>query len=520
MKMGIKMLIVDDEPVIGKGLKLTIPWSESNVEVVGIAYDGMEALDFIQQKDVDIVLTDVKMPYMNGLELIEKAQLERQDIKFVVMSGYEEFDFARKAVKLGVKDYLLKPIKIDELMNVIHDLVQQIQSKRSKAKQSEKETRQKWLLHYLTETQMINMNHMQKMQRFFQDGPFGFNIIISELENYGIIQEVNNRAKLTRMKKKWIDTINAQAMQKEWGITSVFIHTNILASLVFSKEYRIESTDLNTFTSSINESIELSNRLIFGYSSSFNTPESLTIAFGEAKNHLYLSEQRFGDVKSKLMNNTINMKLSTEGQIVNALIQQDKEKLYHLIQNLFANFKTRKLMLNEVINELHDVLLMIERNLYPIKFDNIGVFIFSSNVIDIHIHNTYDSLEHLFMKDIMELLKLIKTSDVNNNHWIIERVKTLINEKYRENIKAAEIADLMNITPNYFSLIFKEKVNMNFNEYLNEVRIKHAKVLLKETTDKVSKIAKKVGYTEYKYFAKVFKDMNGITPTEFRNLFK
>src|SRR5699024_5326106 len=113
--MTIKMLIVDDEPIICQGLKDTIPWRDMNVEVIGTSYNGKQSLAIMNEKNIDLVLTDVYMPEMNGLELSKHISNDFPNTRIIMLSGYDEFEYARQAIRLDIEDYLLKPVDIDEL---------------------------------------------------------------------------------------------------------------------------------------------------------------------------------------------------------------------------------------------------------------------------------------------------------------------------------------------------------------------------------------------------------------------
>src|SRR5690625_3723171 len=124
--MMIKMLIVDDEPIICQGLTTTIPWCDIGVEVVGSACNGKEALSFMYKESIDLVLTDVYMPEMDGLELSKHVSKDFPKSKIIVMSGYDEFEYARQALRLGVEDYLLKPVDVNDLIELVKQLRQRI----------------------------------------------------------------------------------------------------------------------------------------------------------------------------------------------------------------------------------------------------------------------------------------------------------------------------------------------------------------------------------------------------------
>ena len=124
--MNINLLIVDDEPIITQGLRYTIPWDTYGIKVVGEAEDGKEALEILRKQQVDIVLTDVRMPVMDGIELARTINEQMPRTRVIVISGYDEFEYAREAMRFGVKDYLLKPVDIDELLERVNSLKREI----------------------------------------------------------------------------------------------------------------------------------------------------------------------------------------------------------------------------------------------------------------------------------------------------------------------------------------------------------------------------------------------------------
>jgi len=135
--MSISMLIVDDEPIISQGLRYTIPWETYGVDVIGEAADGKEALEIIAQQPVDLVLTDVRMPEMDGIELAKTIQAEFPVTRVIIISGYEEFEYAREALRYGVRDYLLKPVDIDQLLDTVQKMKEEIVREKESSVQEE-----------------------------------------------------------------------------------------------------------------------------------------------------------------------------------------------------------------------------------------------------------------------------------------------------------------------------------------------------------------------------------------------
>ena len=119
----LKVMLVDDEPYIVEGLKVLIDWEKENFEIVKVAENGIEALEYLKDNTVDLIIADIKMPLMTGIELLEKIKTEGvSDAYFVILSGYNDFQYARESMRLGCMDYLLKPIKKDELVQILRKI--------------------------------------------------------------------------------------------------------------------------------------------------------------------------------------------------------------------------------------------------------------------------------------------------------------------------------------------------------------------------------------------------------------
>lgn len=169
------VLIVDDEQIICRGLRQTVPWHELGAKVIGEAYDGEEALEMIEQMDIDLVISDVKMPIMNGLELAENIAARHSHISMIIISGYDEFNYAKRALQYKVSDYLLKPVDIGELLK----LVKKIQ------KETMQEKRREW--HYSINQVLTSLAMDQEVQNgAFSKGFLdkGYRLIGSEIEDY------------------------------------------------------------------------------------------------------------------------------------------------------------------------------------------------------------------------------------------------------------------------------------------------------------------------------------------------
>jgi two-component system, response regulator YesN len=396
--MTFKMLIVDDEPIICRGLQQTIPWDEYRVEVVDLAYDGAEAIQKIKEHgDIDLVLTDVRMPNVDGLRLSAFIAENYPDIRTIIISGYDDFKYAQQAIQLGVKDYLLKPVDVDELLGVVTKITSTLQEERVAAKQIYQMNLQNAIFHQVLDLPDTIPNHSSLFANV-RIYPF-----VSMLKEYKNKTKDLSEEELQSLKADWEQLVESSLRSQGYESVSVFTSKNVLLTCVTNCQSAL-------------------------------TPENLS--FPELNcvfNEIDITIGQLKEVYQKLYEDTQFLPFSKQGFVVSPVSE------------------------SSAFNP--------------------------------------------------------KGSD-----WLIERAEQYIRSYYESPIKAHEVADFINISPNYFSSLFRQKTGKSFNDYINTIRVEAAKQLLEETPFNVNEIAEKVGYREYKYFVDVFKKFTGYTPTKYRNI--
>jgi two-component system, response regulator YesN len=396
--MPFKMLIVDDEPIICRGLQQTIAWDEYMVEVVDLAYDGAEAIQKVKDHgDIDLVLTDVRMPNVDGLKLAAFLAENYPDIRTIIISGYDDFKYAQAALQLGVKDYLLKPVDVDELLNVVAKITSAINQERKAAQQVYQMNLQNAIFHQVLDLPDTIPNHTSLF------GDVRIYPFVTMLKEYKNKTKDLSEEELQSLTVDWENLVESSLDGQGFASVSVFTSKNVLLTCV--------TNNLSDFSP---ESLEF---------------EELNCVF----NDTHITIDQLNEVYQRLYEDTRYLPFSKKGFVI-------------------------------------------------------------SPVSDSSIYNP-------------------KGSD-----WLMERAEQYIKSYYTSPIKAQEVADVINISPNYFSSLFKQKTGKSFNEYVNHLRVEAAKQLLEETPFNVNEIAEKVGYREYKYFVDVFKKFTGYTPTKYRNL--
>ena len=536
---GIKVFLVEDELVIRRGIKNSIEWEKAGYVFVGEAGDGELAYPMILKEKPDILITDIRMPFMDGLELCKLVKKELPDIKILILSGYDEFDYAKEAIRLGVTEYLLKPISSLKLMEVLDRVSSSIRK--------EKEDRN--LLQKYMEEMRENTEH--EKQRFFTQLISG-NLSMADALETGRKYGMDLSASLYNLilfklaangKKEENGTILGRAEQaieeeiKNCTYAYGFQHgVEGWAFLLKADENEQMQKRIRTFSEELGRWME-------------NIPDITYFGgIGTAVSRLRELRESYSNAEKALA-----ARFSLE---LNQFISADELLEMSDVQDLdtirFAGFgeieKSRN-MLEQFLNngaedeiaEFAEVFIskFTEENLKSmlmrqyIIMDSYIVLMSFCERMEVEAEQLKEEADQLKeqMKKIQSpeeitvyiqriLKKAIEIRDAASGRRyadIITMAKQQIMKTYMsENISLNSIAAEVGMSPSYFSSIFSREEGKTFVEYLTEIRMDKAKELLMCSSMKTSEIGYEVGYKDPHYFSYIFKKTQHCTPKEFR----
>lgn len=498
--MTLQMLIVDDEPLICQGLMTTIPWKEMDIEVVGSAENGRKALEIMESKRVDIVITDVYMPEMDGIQLSATLLENFPDVAIIMISGYEEFEYARQALRIGVKDYLLKPVDIDELWTLVGEIKQQIEERR-RQQQTKKET---MLTNYLSQ-QLFHLPDSYHLSEKMNHDQYAYRFMLVEKRNYY----------KTKQSELTYEQLKPIIDQKNISSVGIEMHENQLVLFLYDQEgISAEKTKqlLSAIQAFFNGEVSLA------VSSCYHDMHQLATLYQELHSRLSFyrgtSKQVVTDSEKTPPVQPYDGNKQQAADLADAVFQQNKSTVQKIVRALFRDFQDQALTLQQIKKQCLLLLDSIKEKAQESMFDPLDFQL--NEETDLLVFNTAGVIQDFLLADLGRMIDFVEES--NDSHWIIQQAKQYMEKNYQQDIKAVEVAEAHYITPNYFSMLFKQETGHNYSEYLNMIRINKAKELLSDTSNKVFEIAEYVGYREYKYFVQVFKNNVGITPTQFRKL--
>ncbi|POP32707.1 hypothetical protein C3B58_10770 [Lactonifactor longoviformis] len=533
----VKVLVVDDEAYIRRGIIHKVKRLTDFVDEIEEAKNGEEAFHKINSFRPDIVITDIKMPGMNGLLLIEKSLEKNPFIKFIIISGYDDFEYARKAVRLGVFDYLLKPIVNDELKQALVSLKQKIQEERKNAR----------LLGNWAENAEKDMIYKKNriMESFCRwTGEIPGELLDKVLE-YGSIQEDGY---ITGIQIEVLEQKNQYCLPGENGLYP-FVVTNILEECLekngrcigfYEESQNVKAGALVYHTYSIRrlekELLAVRDKImeISGLSVCFalgNPQRSLKAfpkSYREAGNALQqkmiydtkgvITQEDYGLIQKNDYTISENDRRLLSHYLL--FIAADQEKLTELGIKMIDDFYEKKVSYRNLKTAYLDLVITV---LNEVKNRNNGQYreIYELDVEKIFEQcNSIEGLKKHFRGLIESIAQVTKTEDSDSSKGIIKEIEQRIHTEYFHDLKLSALANEYYINQSYLSTLFLQETGKNFIKYLTEVRLEKARELLETTQFSTSQVAEFVGYNDRSYFTSVFQKKMGVSPAEYRKKVK
>ena len=522
-------IVCDDDEIIAQGITSFIPWNEMNIELCGIAYDGETARKLIDQFHPDILISDVCMPSMSGIELTRYAKQQNNDTQAIIISGYDNFKFAQDAIRAEASNYLLKPIDEDELIECIRKCVTVLKQNETEStvKLSGMLYRKNEILSLMNEgTEGFLRVYGEKRLNEVRDACIC--LWIAVIDDY-----INFSKQLSDHETRQIDMLlgecvsesggGAVEFEKSGGSVSFYVlaenrNTCRLTGESIIKKCRQAIADAyegQTVTSArseihgnVWEASAARKELQIAIQNKFNYPPASDIVYSE-------DAKAVEDAGNELMQNDI----ADTRQIVSSIIHWNRtevdEELDNMKKTLLANggksYLFMRLMTAGIFGSL-----MKELNRMGIDESALGI----DSMEQYHRISGAGNLSEaisLLKDNIYEIIDALEEDRQHKNSRLIHEAKTFIEEHYMDHeLSMDQVAARVHISPSYFSVLFKQEEKLSFTDYLINTRIRHACELLMNTDLKAYEIAEKVGYDTPAYYSTAFKKATGMSPTEYK----
>jgi two-component system, response regulator YesN len=529
-----KMIVVDDNHRDRKGIQGLIEWSKLGIEIIGCYANGAVCLENMDALSADIVLTDVMMPVMNGIELAENIKAKYPHVRVLFMSAYNEFDFAKSALDLDACGYVLKPIVKEEIIKAVSKIVEGLEEENNskKEKQALLERFEKVLPSY--------------REQFFRELLFG------EFREYENIDSFIRLFKLNIPKEFYIQVVSFHIEQSPYiddtrDITGNFLTTLSLQNIFHA--YNNESAftyllKMNsfTYTSVIISSNDSVIDLIAQIKEELTEKYGFKTSFGLSKTgRSYQEMSELYNQSVKAMNTKFYS--SSESFVLYEEIEDDNEELFEgkiSFDVLYGEIKNiiscgTEAEIHSFIGKYLNSSCIVKREAYVKSFTvsvitiveiilneaNADVDRISPNQLALWVKlNKYNNIQEIISMLTEVLKQAINTLVAGSGSGysqIVEDIKDIVKQRYSDKISVDDIAGFINFSPTHANNIFKKITGETIFEYLTNYRMERAKEMLRDPYSKIYIVAEKVGYTNKSHFCLKFKQYTGLAPTDYKN---
>ncbi|SNR98281.1 two component transcriptional regulator, AraC family [Anaerovirgula multivorans] len=524
----IKLLIADDEHIVIESLKFIIEKSLDGVEIVATARSGREAIEKTLNLKPDVVLMDIHMPGINGMDAIRHIKSTHPDVLFIIITAYEYFQYAKDAVNLGVFEYLLKPVNRQKVIKTIQDAKEVIYNRR--------------------ETIQREMILREKIDKIIphMEGQF----IYSQLLNSGIIKDINFYEEIfaTKLEKGYV----MMAIVKE--IESLGKEENLKNSLLKQKFYNFFQLELKNLTRCLigpplldritayipivedmddyevrNQAIDYGKKIMMKINKLMKIDYTIGIGksydiqhFSQSVNEAYiatsLSEENdvihFEDIHFS-SNTTADYPAGKDKMLLHKILTGELKEVLEIFEEIFWWMSTYyKEDIDQIKSKLIELVILIQKTIPSSVEGNYKLE--DGYLIQILKIKNIEELKISYLNYLKTIVVNLETSKEKEIKGLITKAIKYIDKNFNQNISLNDVAKEMNMSYHYFSKFFKDSTGENFVDYLTNLRIEKSKDILKDATVNVKEVCFEVGYSDPNYFSKIFKKITGMTPTEYR----
>lgn len=532
----LKLLIVEDEELLRMGLVTCMKWEELGYQLIGETGDGRKAIELVAQNPPDVILTDIKMAHMDGLDMAEQLKQDYPDIRIIVISGYDDFDYVRRALRLGAFEYILKPINLDKLKKVLLEVKENIVVSQKKEKQyltleKQKAEDVRLLRRELYETIILNCHSIEAVKsfslRFEEDvSNMYYGVCLLTISHFSLISTEYDYLQILEMDQE-LEQLTNRVLENHLSADQIE-HLTVLRpnkgerlfciSCESNHEAKQQISNIGQIFGSLKSELE--------YIDVFHGQVSRGL---EGLYHSYLNVYK--NSEKAYMNNWAEIEGQVDTESMVNFMNYNSEGLFFEIRA--GNVEGIEQSLRELQERLSNdkvssfmQLVLIITNLYyeVIKLpEEVGGTIedaledqkkYYQNIISKKRRN--DMIEEFGKVCFMVHAYLLQASDSKYN-GLIKRIYAYVEEHYsEENLTMKTVAEHAYISVSYLGMIMKKETGKTFIEYLTNIRIEKAKYFLINTDMKNYEIAIACGYSTPAYFSTVFKSLCGITPSEYR----
>lgn len=493
-----RILLVEDEPPTLDMIKNLINSSNKNIKVTSQAYNGREALEILKYDTTDVIITDLKMPFIDGLELISKVNSLYHQIKCVILSGYSDFEYARSAIKLNVFEYVLKPVKSNTIFNLLDELISELDKSKRLTEYNyiysiinQERIKEIWQTNLTYSNYHVILTYFGSLSKQF------YELISLDKDclnntDFDFLKDISKEysIELLEFQSKYsngkiiVAADTGNGFHKIKGLCEDIYNKLNKAQVPISMIYSEAFTNINYIPQKINSLHGiLHSCMIFGRSKIYNEQSSIKTLTVKTDDGIRILQYKnnFNDIKTGLIDFFDNCNKNEATQV------QIEEKLNQIFNNFEKNFNidiTNNIDVNEITSRSGSY-----QELYE---------------------NTYSVLKNFYETNQKSKLSNLLAKE------LVDKIELYLKEHFSENIDYDVFGEMFNYNVTYISNVFKKEKGISPSKYITKVRMEKAKGIIKNDPEILLKsVSEMVGYGDPLYFSRVFKEWTGISPINY-----
>ncbi|MDD6065377.1 MAG: response regulator [Firmicutes bacterium] len=525
--MLYNIMLVDDEAEVRQSILCQIPWEELGFQVTADAENGEDALEKMMTAEPDVIITDIQMPFMTGLEFIEKVREDYPGKEIVIFSGFSEFEYAKQAIRLGVKEYILKPVDKEELTEILKKIKIGLDQKMAQ----------------LRDTRSIYENYRKTYsamkEQFFCDwvNPVKRVANLEEgFQEYGIAGHDAD---------KWLGVfISVRRSRQDSGSAVRLCVEKLLQNIlgdscpydIFSMDgeigicfYRKKEQSLKDFLK-LMDCVVRDGEKLFGFTLTVGVGsekyelEQLAVSLCEAREalgyRLIMGRGRtiyIQDVEPDAYK-LLTLESEEENELIHAVKFETRQRIEQTVEKLLMKMDVTRVSWHQYQSYVNELLHSLMQLIRQYELDGRRFFAYGENGHEMLRHmKSREEIQEFFTELCIKIRICLEEKRAQDSGKIIRKAKEYVEKNYTNPELSVEmVCEQLNLSQCYFSTVFKKETGQNYVTYVREIRMKKAAELLNRTDDKTYIIAQKVGYTDPYYFSSVFKKTYGMSPSRFR----
>lgn len=524
-----KVLLVDDEEEVMNVIEHKIDWERLGFEVIGKAQNGVKALEVAEKAQPDVVITDIKMPYMDGLELARRLKEDNPSVRIMILTGFDEFEYAKEAVHLEVEEYVLKPVNSNELSDCMMRLKQNLDKERD-----EKLNVQKLQQYYMESLELLQTNFFCSLiEGRVQDGEVdkymdAYQIIVNGPYYCSVVFHVSE----SRVPEGMAPLLLTMSLQREasekfkdrWKCKAFTYLSNVVMLVELPSEESISqlTDDCDWFCRWADRF--LGAVVTAGIGKACNDFHGINLSYEGAREAISY-RVIYGTGRS------INIgDIAPKGQELSMQLEDiqmnDLFKAIHLgvredIERAVVTMVKRLREMAKTVNQYNFATMEIVGHLY--RFCGNNYLQFENHIGDIK--NPYEAVPQMDDQTLtnwiihvaLSISEELKNARTTSLRYLITEAKNMVRDNYADpDLSLDMVCSKVGVSNSYFSSVFKKEVGQSFITYLTDYRMERALHLILETSEKSYEIAEHVGYVDANYFSYVFKRKFGMSPSKYR----